>query len=326
MSYYDSTFDLKFKRKFSKSYAAFSDNELNSIALKIMMDLISVPNDIDNKFMHISRYKKQLEDVVANGLSFYRDYGPSYQRLLRSNKILHLFDSSFEIKTLPDVEAKKSHVYYRQREEDLQKEARRYARFENIPVEFALMSLEDDCIKNLIGFFLKKHIGISFNAAILNSCKRNSKLWLRNENLETPYQRTGHFQKYLHFICREYKGTELDISPKLMRIILSTARLHFSIMDEQYLTLDNLSLILDKQASFANKEDEMGLSYYQNGDSVSNMMGKKYIKNWRKRHLMPFLYKSEKFDYIANLDSSDPLVDLKLVLLDSHFGGIDLIA
>lgn len=285
------------------------------MALKILSELTK---DDDQKLLNSLKYNKIFQQLIEKAFEVKQHYNEVYTLYLKSSKLLHLFNSSSELLRFSDSESKKRFVYSRLRRASYNEEINRYAEYENIPLEFALLSLERDCIKNLVGFFLNKYLKIPFNTEILDICKRNTSRWQRNTKLLTPYDRTGELQTYLYSLCNKHKGSELQIPSKLMRIILSTARLHFIIMDEANLNPSDLQQLLEKQEESVRNEDIIGYSNFHNGNSVSRMQNKKYIKNWRKRHLMPFFLEPVELGYLSELHDDDPMLDIKMVLLDSQ--------
>lgn len=318
MSYYNSKFDFNFKQSFSSSYVNFTDDEISNMALKILSELTKVSDDSDQKFINLLKNKRIHQQLIDQSFKVNQSYNETYTSYLKSSKLLDLFNSSSELLRLSDSKSKKRFVHSRLRKSSYNKEIERYAEYENIPLEFASLSVDRDCIKHLVGFFLKKYLESPFTTEILDSCKRNSSHWKNNAKLLTPYERTSEFQKHLYAICNKFKGSELQIPSKLMRLILSTARLHFIIMDEENLNPNDLLLVLQKQREATNLEEVIGYSHFHNGDGIPRIQNKKYIKNWRKRHLMPFLLESDELEYIAELNDADPMFDVKLVLLDSR--------
>src|SRR5690606_16484478 len=112
---------------------------------------------------------------------------------------------------------------------------------------------------------------------------------------------------------------ELTIPTKLMRVILSTSRLHFSYSDEKNLTKSDLNKVLLAQKVAAEREATSGPdAFYQNA-CLASTTTKKYIRNWRQRHLNPFFLKNKNFqriEFIAGLDPDDKYTKLKLILLN----------
>jgi hypothetical protein len=316
--FYDSKFDLDFKQSFSSSYVNFNDDEINNMALKILSELTKESSRGDQKFLNSLKNKKIHQNLINQSFKVNQRYSETETNYWKSNKLLDLFNSASELRRISDNNVKKKIVFSRLKRSSHDKDIKRYAKKENIPLEFALLSSLDDCIKNLVGFFLKKHLSISFNTEILDSCKNLSSRWQSNIQSLTPYERTGEFQKYVYSICNKHQGSELNIPSKLMRIILSTARLHFTIMDEMNLNPSDLLVLLKKQTAAANNEYYAGYSNFYNNDSVPRMQNKKYVPNWRKRHLMPFVFESDDLYYILQLNETDPMFDVKLALLDSR--------
>jgi hypothetical protein len=318
LSYYNSVFDLEFKKSFSASYVNFSDAEISNMASEILLRLTRITSSSDKKLIEILEFKKIHKNIIDRAFKIDKNYEETYKNYAKSSKLLDLFRLSSEIMRVSDSDSKKRLIYSRLRKDKYDKEAIRYAKKENIPLEFSLLSLIPDCTKTLTGFFLKKYLKISFNTEILDTCKRNSARWHNNLELLTPYERTSEFQRYLYSLCNRYKGSELEIPSKLMRIILSTARLHFTFMDEANLSPNDLILLLEKQKEAAKNEEAIGYSHFHNGNSVSKKLDRKYIYKWRQRHLMPFLLESDDLAYLSRISDADPMFDVRLVLIGSR--------
>ena len=58
MSYYNSSFDLDFKKSFSSSYVNFSNDEIYNMAQNILSELTKVSDHGDQKFLSLLRNKK----------------------------------------------------------------------------------------------------------------------------------------------------------------------------------------------------------------------------------------------------------------------------
>lgn len=318
MSYYNSDLDNVFRMCFASSYVSFSDLEIEKRAVGILSDSIDDLMDSD-KFL--------LRKIVGESFKIYRAYQPSYCNYLKSKKLLSLFESSVRLDGVDDFLKMKKSAFFSARKEFYKREAKRYARYEHIPLEFANIALSDNCIKYLVGFFLKKHLGRAFDSKILAECQVLSDVWQKNTSLKTPYERTGEFQTYLHDISDRHSEAGFKAIPKkLIRTLLSVARLHFSYTDEKYLSIHDLFRVLSDQRLAAEREMSSGVLDYITSSSRAGLTGR-YIKNWKLRHLRPFFwpdYRSEidELELISSLDAGDRYSKVKLILLDSGLLGV----
>ena len=120
--------------------------------------------------------------------------------------------------------------------------------------------------------------------------------------------------------------SELNIPAKLMRIILSTARLHFSYTDERNLSISDLNKVLAAQLKAADSESKFGEDEYFQNACLASTTTKSYIKNWRKRHLGPFFRKTEAVEnlrFLSSLDAGEKYTKVKLLLLGSEIFSVD---
>lgn len=321
MSYYREDVDVVFKMCFSSSYVNFSDSDIERKASDILHSAIHEPTSAD-KFL----IRRLVNEGFKNtGRSV--GYKAVYTNLLKSTKLIALFESFVNFDYLKSPEIKKAAFNFTENK-FFKSEAVRYARYEDIPVEFALLALNDHCLKYLVGFFLKKHLGTKFTSKILRECQELTNKWQSNLELKTPYDRTGEFQSYLHNLSDTVlvdRG-EISISTKLMRVLLSTSRLHFSYSDEKNINKSSLNKVLAYQKEAAELESKSGPDDFYKNACLASTTTKKYIKNWRKRHLSPFFRKTEAIEtmeYLSNLDSRDKYTKVKLILVNSDIFSVD---
>lgn len=321
MSYFNEKLDAIFKVGFSSSYGNFSDSEIEKRASDILLSSVREPTSGDRFLV------KRLvnEGFRASGREQY--YETVYQQYLKSLKLFTLFEASVNFDYLRSPEIKRA-AFSISEGKFFKSEAVRYARYEKIPTEFALVALNDDCLKYLVGVFLKRHLFATFTPQILMECKELTKKWQLNLELATPYERTGEFQSYLHRLANSWPGDrgELKISAKLMRIILSAARLHFSYTDEKNLSVSALSKVVAAQIKAAELEATSSEDDFFRNACLSSTTTKKYIKNWRKRHLSPFFRKTdavEKMQFLSSLNSEDKYSKMKSILVSSDLFSID---
>lgn len=321
MSYYNEELDTVFKVSFSSSYVNFSDSEIEKRASDILLSSIRELTSSD-RFL-VRRLVNEIFKA-SGGMEYYE---PVYQQYLKSRKLFALFEASANFEYLRSPGIRRA-AFSMSEGKFFKSEAVRYARYEKIPTEFALVALNDDCLKYLVGVFLKRHLLATFTPQILMECKGLANKWQVNLELATPYERTGEFQSYLHGLANSWPGDrgELQISTKLMRIILSTARLHFSYTDEKNLSVSALNKVLAAQMNAAELEAASGEDYFFRNACLASTTSKKYIKNWRKRHLSPFFRKTgtiEKMRFLSSLNSEDKYSKIKTILVGSDLLSTD---
>lgn len=321
MSYFREDLDVVFKMGFSSSYVNFSDAEIEKRASDILLAAIPAPTSTD-KFL-IRRLVNEGFKTAGRA----EHYKPLYTHYLKSLKLFTLFEASVNFDYLRSREIKDA-AFALSESKFFKKEAVRYARYEKIPTEFALVALNDDCLKYLVGLFLKKHLSSTFTPKVLRECQELTKKWHKNLEIATPYDRTGEFQLYLHGLANSWPGDlgELKISAKLMRIILSTARLHFSYSDEKNLSVSGLNKVLAAQLKEVDLESESGEDDFFQNSCLASTTTKRYIKNWRKRHLGPFFRKTEaveKLRFLSSLDAGEKYTKVKLLLVGSEIFSVD---
>ncbi len=321
MSFYNEELDVVFKIGFSSSYVKFSDADIEKRALDILLAAIHEPSSTDKFLMR----RLVNEGFKTAGRAVH--YEPVYAQYLKSLKLFLLFEASVNFDYLKSREIKDA-AFALSEKTFFKKEAERYARYEKIPTEFALVGLNDNCIKYLVGLFLKKHLSSTFTQNILRECHELTKKWHLNLGLATPYERTGEFQSYIHGLANSWPGDrgELSISTKLMRVILSTARLHFSYVDEKNLSISGLNKVLEAQQAAADLELESGKNNFLQNACLASTTTKRYIKNWRKRHLGPFFRKPEAVEnlrFALSLDGRAKYTKVQLLLLGSEIFSAD---
>lgn len=321
MSYFREDLDVVFKIGFSSSYVNFSYAEIEKRASDIL--LAAIPNPTSTDRFLIRRLVNEGFKPVGRA----EHYEPVYVQYLKSLKLFMLFEASVNFDYLRSREIKDAASALTNKN-FFKKEAVRYARYEKIPTEFALVALNDDCLKYLTGLFLKKHLSSTFTPKVLRECHELTKKWHKNLEIATPYDRTGEFQSYLHGLANSWPGDrgELKISTKLMRILLSTARLHFSYSDEKNLSVSNLNKVLAAQLKATDLESESSEDDFLQNACLASTTTKRYIKNWRKRHLGPFFRDTEaveKLRFLSSLDAEEKYTKVKLLLAGSDIFTVD---
>jgi cupin superfamily acireductone dioxygenase involved in methionine salvage len=122
-----------------------------------------------------------------------------------------------------------------------------YAKYEYLPEKYVRLAKENNCLETLIKSFLKAHLHYDITTSICTEI--NSLLYtIYNVNEDIVYNRVKKIQKFIHekadtkYGCNAY----LKLSPKAMRKLLSTARLHLNIFDAKVLEAETLISIIEK--------------------------------------------------------------------------------
>lgn len=207
------------------------DDKLNSIIIndenthtflpveKILIDMIETPSLLDIQYI-----KKIIKEFSC-----------------KLNNISELLSYKFVILAIKSPEQRKKKVFWHTHKQKLDIALRLYAKKENLSTAFLNFAKEPDCLTHLTGYFLNNY-EIPFNSAFHSQITELSEQWHTNKLDETAYIRTSYFQKFIHEIYNlaNVFETHHSLDSSVMRIILSTARLHFSYYDIKYLSLEKL--------------------------------------------------------------------------------------
>lgn len=126
-----------------------------------------------------------------------------------------------------------------------------YAKYEYLAERYVNLAKEKNCLETLIKSFLKTHLHYDLTSPIINDI--NSLLYkiYNNFNKDIVYNRVKKIQEFIHkkadtkYGCNAY----LKLSPKAMRKLLSTSRLHLNIFDTKALEPEVLMSIIEKSTS-----------------------------------------------------------------------------
>ena len=171
-----------------------------------------------------------------------------------------------------------------------------YSTKENLTLEMTTLAKNKRCLFILITRVLTKDAFIDLTDNL--STKINifiSSLYQKNKE-KTAYERVGTVQAFIHeTINAHYENdAHLLIQSDVMRVVLSTARLHLYLNDFKTLTVSELLEQYKKSNYHASKEK------FENTDTRTDKT-KKYIKNWKVRHMKScFNFISEDFLKIKN--------------------------
>lgn len=126
-----------------------------------------------------------------------------------------------------------------------------YAKYEYLPERYVNLAKEKNCLETIIKSFLKTHLHYDLTLPIVNEI--NSLLYTIYNNIEKNivYERVKKIQKFIHEKADNNYGNNahITLSPKAMRKLLSTARLHLNIFDARVLEPEVLMLIIEKSTN-----------------------------------------------------------------------------
>ena len=151
------------------------------------------------------------------------------------------------------------------------------------PLDSSLIKLakSENCLEEILTNVLFRHSEIPFRGELQNSIKKEVEK-IQSSKL-SAYYKTGMIQAFIHNTINDYYNTNsahLLLSADVMRTALSITRLNIFI----YSILTKSQSDLDKEIAQAREEAER--EKQENTDTrISNK--KKYILNWKVRHLKP---------------------------------------
>jgi hypothetical protein len=192
----------------------------------------------------------------------------------------------------------------------------RYAKKEALPLEHVKIVQQQNCLAILIKGFLKKVGGFVLNSEIVDEITGFIEVTYMNNDLEIVYDRVAKIQKFIHekIDKKHGKGAHRNLPIKHIRNLLSASRLHLNIFDIKYMDINSLSYLIDKSRETSN-------IVMINPTKIALPKGKKYIKNWRVRHMKSLLYYNKrdlrcKIHEISHLDRTLSLNMFKRVVID----------
>lgn len=196
-----------------------------------------------------------------------------------------------------------------------------YVKNEKLTKEFESLAFQPNCIKILIKGLLKKECKIGLTEKLLGEIDELCAIINLNISSDIVYDRVADIQEFIHETVQFYSGAGAheNLDYKIMRKILSTARLHLNIFDITSKSLESLINMIQKT------NDEIHAEYMN--PSIPNYIDdySKFIpiwKAWNMKPLLNFTYLDQN-DYanfleILNLDISgkkeDFLEELKKIL------------
>lgn len=173
---------------------------------------------------------------------------------------------------------------------DFEEMINRYAARERLPAEFVATALRMDAIAILLKTFLREAIGIYATKPVLSRILRAENSICSTGSSKTTFERVGFLQEILHQWAIEVRGSggQLDLSPRLMSHILSSARLHLA-----------LKAIYGESPEYWGSiwDEEMAASKREKIDPQAGFIppGKRRIRDWRVLQKKPLThYASEE--------------------------------
>lgn len=163
-----------------------------------------------------------------------------------------------------------------------------YAEDERLPNECVQLALQPGSLPILLKGFIKKIFKVVITEDISREIMLLCDAIYLNDELSIVYDRVGRIQKFIHkFAVVEYGfNAHHKLPHRLMRNLLSTARLHLNIMDMKYREANDLFYIFRKSKEMSDLERV-------NPQPAFIPEGKRFIKNWKTIHLMPLLQYQE---------------------------------
>ena len=159
-----------------------------------------------------------------------------------------------------------------------------FAKKESIGVTFVRLSQEADCITILIKRMLSKFAFLPITEEIVLQLKALTTVIYRNPLKVSVYDRVGSIQSFIHTkVDEEFdKGSYKLLPSAEMKNLLSTARLHLYLHEIKNL---NSSILFELAVS---ERSQMHNEQAINTDTRV-LKDKKLIKNWKVRHMTPFI-------------------------------------
>lgn len=138
-----------------------------------------------------------------------------------------------------------------------------YALHEFLPEKYVYLAKEKNCLEILIKSVLKSHLYYSLTENMINEINYLLYVIYNNVEKDIVYERVKKIQKFIHEKANAKYGKDgyLKLSPKVMRKLLSTSRLHLNIFDVKELEPDALISIIEKTSSSKHFEPIVNFNY-----------------------------------------------------------------
>jgi len=181
-----------------------------------------------------------------------------------------------------------------------------YTKYEYLPVKYVNLAKEKNCLETLIKSFLKAHLHYNLTSPIVNEI--NSLLYIIHNNIDEDivYDRVKKIQKFIHKKADTKYGNNvhLKLSPKAMRKLLSTSRLHLNIFDTKALEPEILISIIEKSANEHLKYNNRKFTF--SGKKTKRDNSKDFVSLDTMNHSLNSIIQE-----IYNLDLNDEMVSYR---------------
>lgn len=164
----------------------------------------------------------------------------------------------------------------------------RYALHEDLPTAYTAICKERNCLEILIKGMLRKNCNIDLTTKIVGEIENLCVNIRRNESNQIVYTRVSKIQKYIHKKVNLATGenSHLKLPVRNMKNLLSTARLHLSIIDLETKDHEYLEKIRSLTAQAVELEDSHSDDKVESTIYWNNTLSSKsYYPKWRVRHL-----------------------------------------
>lgn len=191
----------------------------------------------------------------------------------------------------------------------------RYAHHEALPLYHTAICKEIKCLEILIKGMLGKICGIELTSKLVTEIDKLCSNIRSNESKEIVYTRVSKIQRFIHQKNNLVYGenAHLTLPVHHMRNLLSTSRLHLSIVDIETKDNEYLEKIRALTAQAVNLEDcDAGNRVKSNIYWENTLSSKNYYPKWRVRHLRSIEHYFQKnvrdaVTVIESLDDDKPL-------------------
>lgn len=138
-----------------------------------------------------------------------------------------------------------------------------FAKREYLPEKYINLAKQRNCLETLIKSFLKTHLHYSLTSDIINEINYLIDSIYNNIELDIVYNRVKKIQKFIHEKADLKFGNNafLKLSPKAMRKLLSTSRLHLNIFDSKELEVESLISIITTSKNEHHKYDNIKYTF-----------------------------------------------------------------
>jgi len=171
-----------------------------------------------------------------------------------------------------------------------------YANKESLSYDYIYISKQKECLKILIKSILKEN-NYTLNSTIIYQIEELIKKIYDNIDKLIVYDRVALVQKFIHQKVDEKNGinAHLLLSKKLMKDILSTARLHLNLRDIQQENLKSLIFIIKKSEKI----------------STNKITDKNKMRDFKSLIDFGYFNISKKIVRIYNLNEETPIEKFK---------------